>query len=115
MTIEKIYYVTEAFISSYNQGTDLLIIKTKSGEIFGLSSEFEICTKDIEMVSGQYNISRPYSQAKWVEFSSDIGTIPAGWSDISDTNIADLIIGYRLESELQVHRFRSNQVKNKAI
>ena len=34
MTIEKIYYVTEAFVSSYNQGIDLLLVKAKSGEIF---------------------------------------------------------------------------------
>jgi hypothetical protein len=108
MTMEKIYYVTEAFISTYNQGTDLLIIKTNSGEIFGLSSEFEICTKDIELVSGHYSADRPYSQALWVDFNSEIGTTPAGWSDISGTKIADLIIGYRLESELQVHRFKGN-------
>ena len=106
MTIEKIYYVTEAFISSYNQGTDLLMVKAKSGEIFGLSPEFEICTKDIEIVSGQYNPDRPYYQAQWIDFCSEIGTIPASWADISSTDIADLVVGYRLESDLQVHRFK---------
>ena len=106
MTIEKIYYVTEAFVSSYNQGTGLLIVKANSGEIYGLSTEFEICTKDIETVSGLYNPARPYSQAQWIDFSSEIGTTPAGWTDINDTKLAELIVGYRLESDLQVHRFK---------
>lgn len=106
MTIEKIYYVTEAFVSSYSQGTDLLMVKAKSGDIFGLSSEFEICTKDIELVSGQYTPDRPYSQAQWIDFCSEIGTVPAGWADISGTGIAELVVGYRLESDLQVHRFK---------
>lgn len=52
MTTEKIYYVTEAFVTGYDQGTELLLIKSNSGEILGLSSEFEIYTRDIEIVSG---------------------------------------------------------------
>ncbi|MBB2494209.1 hypothetical protein H3H51_04195 [Pseudomonas sp. UL070] len=107
--MEKIYYVTEAFISNYNQGTDLLLIKTASGEIYGLSPEFEMCTKDIAMVSGLYSPDRPYPQAKWINFNSDIGTVPAGWYDLNNTSISNFIIGYRLESELQIHRFKKNQ------
>lgn len=107
MTIEKIYYVTEAFVTGYDQGTELLLIKSNSGEILGLSSEFEIYTRDIEIVSGSYDPNRAYAQAQWTDFDTSIGTTPASWSDIIGTNIEDFIIGYRLESELQIHRFKN--------
>lgn len=110
--MEKIFYTADAYISTYAQGTDLLIVKSSDGEMYGASFEFDICTKDIKKVSirnGEtFNESdKRFEDAEWAEFTDEIGTIPASWQEIIASGLSDFISGYQLESEVVVHRFKT--------
>lgn len=109
--MEKIFYVTESYVASYQQGAYLVIVKSASGKLYGVSCEFEICTSDIEMASvsvgGFFDaLDEKYSMVNWVPYGDEVGMIPAGWEDVISSGLSGCIIGYQLESELEVHRFK---------
>lgn len=110
--MEKIFYTADAYIKTYSQGTDLLIIKSNDGTLYGASFEFDICTKDITKVAirkGEiFNESdTKFEEAEWLEFTDDLGTVPASWQDLMNSDLSDFISGYQLESEVTVHRFEA--------
>ncbi|WP_061562708.1 hypothetical protein [Pseudomonas citronellolis] len=109
--MEKIFYVTDAYASSYQQGAYLVIVKSPSGVLFGVSCEFEDCTADIAMASvsigGNFDeADEKYSKVNWVPYSEAVGMVPAAWEDIINSGLSEYVIGYQLESELEVHRFK---------
>lgn len=109
--MEKIFYTADAFINTYAQGTDLLIIKSTNGTLYGASFEFDICTKDIVKAAIRKDetfneTDKKFEEAEWTEFTDDIGTIPASWQDITELDLSDFISGYQLESEVVTHRFK---------
>jgi hypothetical protein len=110
--MEKIFYAADAYVSTYAQGADLLIIKSANGTIYGASFEFDICTKDIEKVAikkGEIfnEADKKFEEAEWIEFTDDIGTTPASWLDIMDSGLSSFISGYQLESEMTIHKFKT--------
>ncbi|MBV4466979.1 hypothetical protein KVG95_27070 [Pseudomonas sp. SWRI79] len=109
--MEKIFYAADAYVSTYAQGADLIIVKSNDGIIYGASCEFDICTKDITKVAipkgGVFDENdKKFAEAEWIEYTDDIGTIPAGWEDIVNAGLSDYISGYQLESEVGIHRFK---------
>ncbi|OOL36197.1 MULTISPECIES: hypothetical protein [Pseudomonas] len=109
--MEKIFYAADAYVSTYGQGADLIIIKSPEGTIYGAACEFDICTKDITKVSIQQGETfdasdKKFEEAEWLEYTDDIGTTPAGWEDIVNAGLSDFVSGYQLESEVVIHRFK---------
>lgn len=49
---------------------------------------------------------KKFAEAEWIEYTDDIGTIPAGGEDIVNAGLSDSIYGYQLESEVGIHRFK---------
>jgi hypothetical protein len=110
--MKKIFYTAEAYISTYAQGTDLVIIKSADGTLYGASFEFDICTKDIIKAAIGKNETfnednSKFTEAEWVEYTDDIGTVPASWLDITTNALPDIILGYQLEGEATIHHFES--------
>ncbi|GFM88754.1 hypothetical protein PSCICO_41530 [Pseudomonas cichorii] len=108
--MEKIFYATDAYIKEYAQGAYLIMIKSLSGAIYGLSCEFEVYTQDIVNAAvkknEEFNITdERFDKVNWIEFDSEVGTIPASWEDIKKAGLSDYVIGYQLESEVEIHRF----------
>lgn len=100
----------ESYIKEYDQGAYLIIIKSSSGEIYGLSCEFEVYTRDFDKAAVQKNEvfdsnNIKFDEANWIAFDPKIGTTPASWDDITNKGLSNYIIGYQLESEVSIHRF----------
>lgn len=109
--MEKIFYAADAYLPSYEQGADLIMVKSRAGELWGVSLEFETCTRDITLATvprnGAFDENDPrFAQADWVEYSDAIGLIPAGWEELMSAGLSAAIVGYQLESELGIQRFK---------
>lgn len=109
-TLEKIFYAAEAYLPSYEQGADLIIVRAPDGQLWGVACEFELCTQDIEKatVSGQqpFDEADPkFAEVRWSPCHDGIGLLPASWQDLMTAGLADCIAGYQLESRLGIQRF----------
>jgi len=98
----KIYYIVEAYIGSMAQGTDLALVKARDGEIYGCSFEFDLCTREIGPFCPN---SDSYSKVVWSDYTDEVGVIPASWEEIESAGLSKYVVGYSLESSLDVHRF----------
>ncbi|MBI6854669.1 hypothetical protein YA0002_17995 [Pseudomonas cichorii] len=108
--MEKIFYVIDSYIKEYAQGAYLILIKSSSGAIYGLSCEFEVYTQNLAGASlkkdEDFNADNTkFDEVNWIEFDPELGTIPASWEDVMREGLSDYVIGYQLESEVEVHRF----------
>jgi len=101
--MKKIYYVAEAYIEDYNQGTDLILIKSKSGNIGGYSFEFDLYTEDLEIVTGPYAPERPYYKSRWHGYEDIKHAMPASYQDLQ--KMERVVTGYLVEGEFSVNSF----------
>lgn len=101
--MKKIFYVAEAYIEDYNQGTDLILIKGRSGNIGGYSFEFNIYTEDLEIVAGPYNHERAYHESSWCGYEDVKTAIPASYQDLQ--KMPQIVTGYLIEGEFSVKSF----------
>ncbi|WDH53627.1 hypothetical protein PUP75_02190 [Pseudomonas chlororaphis] len=109
--MEKIFYVMDAYIKTYAQGAYLIMIKSSSGAIYGLSCEFEAYTQDFEKVAVRKNKKfekndMNFDEANWIDFPQGTEITPASWDEIMSSGFSDYVIGYQLESEVGIHRFQ---------
>lgn len=108
--MQKFFYAADAYLPTYEQGADLIMVKTASGELWGVACEFDLCTQDIEQAvvrcNDPFDATDPkFAQARWTGYEDRIGMTPASWADLTHAGLADFIAGYQLESELGIHRF----------
>jgi hypothetical protein len=109
--MQKIFYAADAYLPSYDQGADLIMVKSPAAELWGVSLEFDICTRDIALATVPRNATFDehdprFAQAHWVEYSDAIGLVPAGWEDLMHAGLSDHVCGYQLGGELGIHRFK---------
>ncbi|WP_080926022.1 MULTISPECIES: hypothetical protein [Pseudomonas] len=109
--MEKIFYVIDSYIKTYAQGAYLIIIKSSSGKIYGLSCEFEVYTQDFDKVAVRKTSEFDpndikLDEANWIDFPQGTELVPANWDDIINSRLSDYVIGYQLENEVGIHRFR---------
>ncbi|MBK5538170.1 hypothetical protein JFV28_13365 [Pseudomonas sp. TH05] len=109
--MEKIFYAADAYLPSYDQGADMIMVKSSAGALWGVSLEFDICTRDIALATVPRNATFDehdprFAQAHWVEYSDAIGLVPAGWEDLMHAGLSDHVCGYQLGSELGIRRFK---------
>ncbi len=41
----------------------------------------------------------------WSDYTDEVGVIPASWEEIESAGLSKYVVGYSLESSLDVHRF----------
>ncbi|POA57850.1 MULTISPECIES: hypothetical protein [unclassified Pseudomonas] len=109
-TLEKIFYAAHAYLPSYGQGADLIIVRAVDGQLWGLACEFDLCTRDIRQaaVSGPQPFDAAdakFAEAQWSPHHDDIGLLPASWEDLMNAGLADCIAGYQLQSQLGIQPF----------
>jgi hypothetical protein len=51
-------------------------------------------------------MTKKFAEAEWIEYTDDIGTIPAGWEDMISAGLSDFISGYQFENKVGIHRFK---------
>lgn len=108
--LEKIFYAVDAYLPSYEQGADLIIVRAPDGQLWGVAREFELCTRDIEKAAVHrdhpFDITDPkFGEARWSTCDDSIGLLPASWEELMKAGMADFIAGYQLESRLGIQRF----------
>ncbi|MGC5701609.1 hypothetical protein J4P02_15540 [Pseudomonas sp. NFXW11] len=108
--LEKIFYAAEAYLPSYEQGADLIIVRAADGQLWAVACEFELCTRDIDKAAVHchqpFDVADPkFAAARWSTCDDSLGLVPATWEDLTQAGLADFITGYQLESRLGIQRF----------